>query len=195
MAGLVRPSTPPPNFGGIARRASSPLVGEDKGGGSRRPLLTIFCVRGLWSFGQAIVSTICATPHPVPPPQATGCTHRASRRAHTFPSLLGKVARRAGWGVARGFEAGQACATIRASVRRRIPACHTPSVGLRPTPSPLRGEGGAQPPNIRAKTTSALAALVVLRRCVHAVAPQGGRKPLRSGHDAESRGSYRSILR
>jgi hypothetical protein len=41
-----------------------------------------------------------------PSPDATGCTHHASRPAHSFPSLLGKVARRAGWGMARYFEAG-----------------------------------------------------------------------------------------
>jgi hypothetical protein len=69
----------------------------------------------------------------------------------------------------------QACATIRASLRRRILAFHTPSVGLRPTPSPLRGEGGAQPPDTRAKTTSALATLVGLHRCVHAVAALPGK--------------------
>src|SRR5579863_310027 len=35
----------------------------------------------------------------------------------------------------------QACTNVGANIHLRPPAFHTPSVGLRPTPSPLRGEG------------------------------------------------------
>ena len=79
----------------------------------------------------------------------------------------------AGWGVGHCFDAGRLAQTSQPNLRRRSPAFRTPSVapgsqsGGRPTPSPLRGEGGAQPPDTQAKTTSALAAPGARRRCIH----------------------------
>src|SRR5271155_2055709 len=59
------------------------------------------------------------------------------------PALLGKVARRAGWGVARFFKSGSDCTTVGANRRRSVPAFHTPSA-----PSvhlPLFAEKGRAP--------------------------------------------------
>ena len=107
---------------------------------------------------------------PLPQFRFTGCTQHASRCAHPFPSFAGEGGPEGQMGCGPLLRGREACTTIAASFQRRIPAFHTPSVGLRPTPSPLRGEGRAQPPNVRPKSTSALAALVGLRRCVHAIA-------------------------
>src|SRR5271165_4488512 len=68
---------------------------------------------------------------------------------HTTQIAAGEGGAKRRMGCGPPLRSRQACATMRASLRRRIPAFHTPSVGLRPTPSPLRGEGGAQPPDIR----------------------------------------------
>src|SRR5271167_1578528 len=57
-----------------------------------------------------------------------------------FPSLLGKVAiGRMGCG--QPPQRRPNCASLVANLQRYGPAFHTPSVGLRPTPSPLRREG------------------------------------------------------
>ena len=80
-----------------------------------------------------------------PPPSPLQCSHISDRRADPFPSLLGKVARSAGWGVARCYDASR--------LARMLPRTCGPSALLSTphpspsaTPSPLRGEGGARRP-------------------------------------------------
>jgi hypothetical protein len=58
-----------------------------------------------------------------------------------LPQLAGEGGPEGRMGYGPLLRSRQACATIRASLRQRVPAFHTPSAGLRPTPSPLRGEG------------------------------------------------------
>ena len=58
------------------------------------------------------------------------CSHISDRHADPFPSLLGKVARSAGWGVARCFDAKTDCTTVTANLRSKRPAFHTPSVAF-----------------------------------------------------------------
>ena len=73
------------------------------------------------------------------------CSHISDRRADPFPSLLGKVARSAGWGVARCYDARRLARTL---PRTCGPSAllSTPHPSPSATPSPLRGEGGARRP-------------------------------------------------
>ena len=61
--------------------------------------------------------------------------------APSFPSLLGKVARRAGWGMARPFDAGRIARTSQRTALRRDPAFHTPSVAFGDTCPASRRRG------------------------------------------------------
>ena len=79
------------------------------------------------------------------PPSGLQCSHISGRRADPFPSLLGKVARSAGWGVARCYDARRLARTL---PRTCGPSAllSTPHPSPSATPSPLRGEGGARRP-------------------------------------------------
>src|SRR5208337_1711643 len=59
-------------------------------------------------------------------PPCGACTHLKSGGL-SFPSLLGKVARSAGWGVARCFDPSRIARQVTANLHRAIPAFRTPS--------------------------------------------------------------------
>ncbi len=73
------------------------------------------------------------------------CSHISDRRADPFPSLLGKVARSVGWGVARRYDARRLARTL---PRTCGPSAllSTPHPSPSAPPSPLRGAGGARRP-------------------------------------------------
>jgi len=60
--------------------------------------------------------------------------------------LLGKVARSAGWGVARCFGLKSDCTTVTANLHRYVAAFHTPSAATRHLPRFAEKEGSAAPP-------------------------------------------------
>ncbi len=73
------------------------------------------------------------------------------RIAAGFPSPaplapLGKVARSAGWGVARCFNPELDCTGVTANLLRPIPAFHTPSAATRRLPHFAEKGGDADPP-------------------------------------------------
>ena len=104
---------------------------------------------------------VALTPVPSSPAVGLQCSHISDRRADPFPSLLGKVARSAGWGVARCYDARKLARTL---PRTCGPSAllSTPHPSPSATPSPLRGEGGARRPPAGSMT------------CVNAVELQGG---------------------
>src|SRR5271166_3274759 len=91
-------------------------------------------------------------------PAASSCqSQRLMWRMSLTP--LGKVARRAGWGLARVTRRPTPCMTVAANLRRRIPAFHTPSGAQRHLPR-LRGEGAP-----RLRTGPSKRNVVVDRAC------------------------------
>ncbi len=81
-------------------------------------------------------------PHPIRSAPPTTFPSFAGEGARTLPRLRRGRWPQAGWGVGRPCGAGRLARTLAAASRRPARAFRTPSVGLRPTPSPLARRRG-----------------------------------------------------
>src|SRR5208282_3863342 len=98
--------------------------------------------------GFALLHSHISNAGPSFPSFALRQAHIPNRRAHPFPSLLGKVARRAGWGMARFFKPSR---LARPSARTNVGAylVSTPHPPLRGTFPASRRRGLQRRPGAR----------------------------------------------